>query len=68
MCMGGKKSAPPVVPPPAQPTKFEYVNADTSNSQQRQAAINSSTNATPSFGSELGASGMATPAMAGGTT
>ncbi len=67
MCMGGKKSAPPVVPPPAAPTKFEYVNADTSNSQQRQAAIASSTAApTPSFGAELGASGMATPA--GGMT
>lgn len=58
MCGGGSKSQPMPVPQPAQPTKFEYVNADTSNSQQKQAAVNSTTNATPtSFGSELGSTG-----------
>ena len=69
MCLGGKsKSAPPPVPAPAQQTKFEYVNADTSNTQQRQAAINSTTNQAPSFGAELGAAGSSgmMPAAAGG--
>jgi hypothetical protein len=69
MCLGGKsKSAPPPVPAPAQPTRFEYVNADTSNTQQRQAAINSTTNQQPSFGAELGASGTnpMMPAASGG--
>jgi hypothetical protein len=69
MCFGkSKSSAPPPVPTPAQPTKFEYVNADTSNTQQRQAAINSTTNQQPSFGAELGSAGAnpMMPAASGG--
>ena len=65
MCMGKSKSnqAQVPVPAPQQPTNFQYVNADTSNGQQKQAAINSATqgNSPASFGSELGAGGAATP-------
>ena len=60
MCMGGKSKSAPVTPAPAPvQTKFEYVNADNSNAQQRQAAVMSSTAGTQpqSFGSELGSSG-----------
>lgn len=66
MCFGGKsKSAAPPVPPPTPPTQFGYVNADTSNSQQRKAAVMSSTadqggSQPQSFGAELGSSGAAT--------
>ena len=52
------------IPQPAQPTSFQYVNADNSNTQQRQAAINSTTNDTSSassFGSELGSSTASQP-------
>lgn len=72
MCFGGGKkgSSQPVTPAPAAPTKFEYVNADTSNTQQRQAAINSSTGtgaaADPSsFGAELGSASAAAPSAMG---
>lgn len=60
MCFGGKsKSSPQTTPAPTPPTQFAYVNADQSNSQQRQAAVMSSTaqNNPASFGSELGAGG-----------
>lgn len=60
MCFGGKsKSSPQPTPAPTPPTQFAYVNADTSNAQQRQAAVMSSTgqNNAASFGSELGAGG-----------
>lgn len=66
MCLGGKSKGAPPVPAPTPPTQFGYVNADTSNSQQRQAAIKSTTDqaggATQSFGAELGSSAPATPA------
>lgn len=69
MCLGGKKSSPPPVPAPAQPTQFSYINADQSNSQQRQAAIKSTTDpasaATQSFGAELGSSAPTTPTTGG---
>jgi len=56
MCIGGKKSSPPPVPAPAAPTQFAYVNADTSNQQQKAAAVKSATGdpGPSSFGAELG--------------
>lgn len=68
MCMGKSKSNnTQTTPQPAQPTSFQYVNADTSNSQQRQAAVNSTTNqsASSSFGSELGSSSMTSQSATG---
>lgn len=70
MCFGGKKGgspAPQPTPAPQNPTNFQYVNADDSNSKQRQAAIVSSTKAdtaSQTFGAELGATGAAGAAPA----
>lgn len=58
MCFGGKSKSSPPTPQPTQPTRFDYTPADTSNTQQRAAAIQSSTaNQPASFGAELGTSG-----------
>ena len=65
MCLGGKSKGAPPVPAPTPPTQFGYVSADTSNSQQRQAAIKSTTDpanaASQSFGAELGSSAPTAP-------
>lgn len=72
MCFGGKsKSSPMPVPPPAPPTQFGYVDADTSNTAQRKAAVMSSTeqegvSGGQSFGAELGSTGAAAPTQTGG--
>lgn len=55
MCFGGSKSSP--VPAPTPATTFNYAPADTSNRQQQQAAIMSSSTQPAAFGSDLGSGG-----------
>lgn len=62
MCFSGKSKTPQQqqTPAPTPPTTFNYVGPDTSNSQQRAAAVNATTGgnntqtAMSSFGSDLG--------------
>lgn len=71
MCFGKKSSAPTqqTTPPPTPPTTFQYVGPDTSNTQQRMAAVNAATGdnqtAMSSFGSELGTAGTIPNAQGG---
>lgn len=62
MCFGSKKST--AAPAPTPPTTFAPVPADTSNAQQRQAAILSSTDngPAPALGTDLGTGGATTKA------
>jgi len=57
MCFGKKSSTSTPAPTPA--TTFQPMPADTSNTQQRQAAILSSTDnaQTPALGTDLGTGG-----------
>lgn len=64
MCFGSKSSSP-AVPAPTPPTTFQPMPSDTSNQQQRKAAVLSSTTQTPALGSDLG-SGGTTPATSTG--
>lgn len=60
MCFGKKSSTS--TPAPTPPTTFQPVPADTSNAQQRQAAILSSTDNGPALGTDLGTGGATTKA------
>lgn len=53
MCFGSKSSNNST-PAPSPPTTFQAMPADTSNTQQRKAAVLSSTEQPAALGSELG--------------
>lgn len=66
MCFGSKSSSP-AVPAPTPPTTFQPMPADTSNQQQRKAAVlSSSANPTPALGSDLGSGGTTPTTTTGG--
>jgi hypothetical protein len=65
MCFGGSKSSG-ATPAPAPPTTFAPVPADTSNQQQRKAAVLSSTDKPAALGSDLGSGGTTPSTSMGG--